>query len=439
MTQCTCPGDPVPWYEDGGADSSRPDTGDASHDTGDTLHTGRDTGPARDAGQPTWIPLPGLSPRCGEMAVDPSAVHPPLQFEPCPGRTGCRQLVLDWEPNRDGARFIVNDDTGYHDGARGIFVFKRPDPALATSASLKAWWTLVATDAGEVLAVFRHTDITSGGCFFGRVVVGEGHFAVEVALGDLSSRLFGGELSAPAATLRHVALFDPAALGTGWISFLRVGAEHMALNTTAYHGFRVGWDGNIQRIERGGIPVDASPPSVVGRAIIFDSWEARNGILVSDAGGPPLDLVPPPAPGAEPSVHSRTDGRTLAWFTGFNRVGGSALFFERVELWASPFAPRAADLRPVRLSAMRNSGVHSSVLGGYGHAAAMDDDAAVIHFFRVADGHQTELRAPAGLKWSGWVSYIGPREVLLSAGTTAAFGGQIAVQFIDFAALEPPP
>jgi len=431
--QCNCPGPGKlpPW--DAGTDGVPDDTG---HDTGPARDAGRDAGAARDAGPVTWLALPGLSERCGMMAVEPAAVHPPLSFEPCPDRPACRQLVADWESNDDGARFVSYTDTGYHDGERGIFVFAKPDPS---TADRRAWWTVIATDAGEVLAVVRHRVPDDRVCFLAKVVVGEGRFVIEVVLPDLSSRILGGELSTPAATLREVARYDPAAYGDGWISYLRVGAEQMAFNTTGYRGYRVGWDGSVRRMDRAdGTWVDTNHPSVVGSTIVFDDEQASNHILVSEAGGPPVDLVPPPAPGAQPSVHYRTDGRTLAWLTGFDSVGLSSLLFERVELWASPFAARAEDLAPVRIAQMRNPGVHAAIIGGWGHAAVEDDDAAMIRFFRVADAHETELRAPEGTTWTGFVSYIGPREVMVSAGTRLAYSGQSAVMFIDHTALEPP-
>jgi len=426
--QCNCPGPGKlpPW--DGGTDG-------VPADAGRDAPAARDAG--RDAGPVTWIALPGLSERCGMMAVEPAAVHPPLSFEPCPDRPACRQLVADWEPNDNGYRVSASSLSGYHDGERGHFVMGRPDPM-----SEVRHWSIVATDGGEIILVVRmpNLDTVGSGCLFAETVIGEGHYAMRVLMPDRSERIFGGELTAPAATLREVARYDPRAYGDGWISYLRVGAEQMAFNTTSYRGYRVGWDGSIRRIDRAdGTWVDTNHPSVAGSAIVFDDEQARNHILVSEAGGPPVDLVPPPAPGAEPSVHYRTDGRTLAWLTGFDRIGGGPFYYERVELWASPFAARAEELSPVRLAVMRNPGVHAAVLGGWGHAAVIDDDAAVIRFFRVSDGHETELRAPEGTTWDGFVSFIGPREVMVSAGDMLAYrSGHSAVMFIDHTALEPP-
>lgn len=371
------------------------------------------------------------------MAREPSAVLPPLRFEPCPDRSACRQLVLDWEENSEGARLVMEfTGTGYHDGERGYFVFRRPDPIV--SRDPWTWWTVTATDAGAIVSVIRHVFPEDGrGCYLGIVVVGEGRYLIEVKPGDdFTSILLGGELAAPADTLQRIVHLDPSLYGGGFINYLSVGREHIAAETTQHRPLRLGWDGAVQLIDGG---MSADSPDVVGASILFDSFGTTDQILVSDAGARFLELVPPPGPGAEPVTHHRTDGATLAWAVGFNRMSADDPFvFDRVELWAAPFASTATELRPARVGALRNTRAPGYIMGGRGHAAVIDDDPAVIRFFRIADGHETPLRAPPGLQWTSFVSFIGPREVLAGAGRGAAVFGESAVQLIDYTALEPP-
>lgn len=396
-----------------------------------------DTGPPRDSGATAWIQLPGGAAGCEiEMATNPRTLVPPLRFEPCPDKPACRQLVAAWPPNGAGQRIMMGvGETGYHDGDIGYFVFGRPrdgvrDPDL--------YWQLIASDAGDIVAVFAGRR-GSEPCTLAAIDIGEGHFALEVlSTRDLSAWILGGELRDPIGSIREIAYLDSTILAGASINYVRVGAQQIVVENTGYHIYRVGWDGTVRRVERGGSPVDANHPNVVGTSIVFEHFGMQNEILISDSGGEPVPLVLPPEPGAEPSVIDRTDGRTLAWKVGYD---GGPLRFARVELWASPWATRPDDLRPIRLAEMSQPIANAGVLGAFGHAAAFDGDPTIIRLFRATDGRETTLRAPPGLVWNGFVSFIGPREVLAAAGPddgNPSGPHQTAVQLIDYTALEPP-
>ena len=434
MCHLNCPAsdEGLPPPVDGGADDAggEPDATPAQDARGD-----RGTA---DAGSGEWLVMPGVPEGCAaRMARDPAALHPPLSFEPCPDKPGCRQLVMDWVADEYGRVAILGfDQTGWHDGTRGYVVFRRPAPDVTTPG---AYWTILAADDGEIVALWSHRfprdDATF--CYLGRVVVGEGRYVVDVFNENTYERwIVGGELADPVGTVRLAGVLSE--LGAD-VNFVRAGRDHIAVQTTAYQVFRLGWDGAVRRIEdASGTPPDADAPTPVGAATVFNSWAASNRILISLGGAPPEELVPPPEPAAEPSIHATMDGQTLAWLTGITRRGGSPIRFEAVELWASPYAERMEDLSPVRLGTMNHRSVHGALWAGSGHAAVMDADSegeTVIRLFRVSDGFETVLRPPPGLLWTGEIPYIGPREVVLGAGTQPR--AQTAIQFVDHTALEP--
>lgn len=432
VTQCNCPGPyEPPFEEDGGTDVGPPDApspGDGA--AADVRSDG-------DAGEAQWIALTGAPPTCDvEIAADARAAAPVLEFETCPDRAGCRQLVLAWPADSAGRRFAIDETSGYADDARGYFAFGRPDPANAAAGFR---WLVVADDAGALRAIIRHRGADDPECALGHVAIGEGRVAVELLMGDLSSWILGGDLDDLGGTLRAVAHVDATVMGAAYVTSVRVGTDVIAVQTSSYELFRIRWDGEVRRVDRGGRGVDANHPSVVGSAVVFDNVDVGNHVLIADAGSEPVDLVPSPEAGAEPSVHNRTDGRSLAWLTGINRVGGSPTEFERAELWASPFASDAASMRPIRLAMMSSGGIHGYVYGGFGHAAVIDGDFTVIRLFRIADKREATLRAPPGLIWSGFVAYVGSREALIAAGPDDRTGRgrhQTAVQFIAVAALD---
>lgn len=428
LPTCNCPGDDVPpWDEDGGVDAG-PEPPDATA----PVDTGTDGASRGDAGSGEWLVMPGVPERCAAlMARDPSALQPPLEFEPCPDRDDCRQLVMDWSADEFGRAAILGfDQAGWHDGSRGYFVVRRPDPDPSASGG---YWTILAADDGEIIALWSHRfwRDSSPHCYLGRVVVGEGRYVVTVINEHRDERwVLGGEIREPVVTARAVARLSLD------VNIIRAGRDHIAVETSAYHAYRLRWDGTMSRIDdASGDAVDADGPSPVGTATVFAHVGVPNAIMASVEGSVPEPLVPSPAEGAEPSMNGNTDGGTLAWLTGFDRVGSSPLFFDRVELWASPYAERMEDLSPVRLGVMGNTGIHNAIWAGHVHAAVIDDDPTVVRFFRVADGFETALRAPPGLRWSGEIPYIGPREVLLGAGTQPTH--QSVIQLVDYTALEP--
>ena len=430
LPTCNCPAydvlPPLDGAVDGDADPS---------DRAPPPDTGRDSSTARDAGSGEWLVMPGVPEGCAaRMARDPAALHPPLAFEACPDKDDCRQLVMDWAADEHGRVAILGfDQTGWHDGTRGYFVFRRSAPDTTAPG---AYWTILAADDGEVIALWSHRFPRDSAtfCYLGRVVVGEGRYVVEVFNENTHEHwIVGGELTDPVGTVRLAGVLSD--LGAD-VNIMRAGRDHIALQTTGYQVFRLGWDGTVRRIEDSfGVPPDADGPTPVGRATVFNHSGVSNKIMISLDGAPPEDLVPAPEPAAEPSIHATMDGQTLAWLTGITRSGGSPLGFEAVELWTSPFAPSTEDLRPTRLARMNNPGIHPNIWAGHGHVAVVDDDATVIRFFRAVDAFETALRAPSGLFWSGEVPYIGPREVVLGAGTQPT--SQTAIQFVDYTALEP--
>ncbi|GAB5544854.1 MAG: hypothetical protein SangKO_046140 [Sandaracinaceae bacterium] len=123
------------------------------------LDAGRDGGrdasdAAPDGGRdPNWLHVTGLPAACRvELARDPTAALPPLQFEPCPGEVGCRQVVVDWPwASADlGPLYLQRDSAA--DEAHSYFTWSRPVRLPA------GWWiyTTVARDDGAPLLTLRY-------------------------------------------------------------------------------------------------------------------------------------------------------------------------------------------------------------------------------------------------------------------------------------------
>lgn len=434
VTQCTCEGAcesdrTLPPPHDAGQDAGL-DAG--SRDAGTRDANVRDAGLDAGPGDGIWRVIPGVPPACeAAVAIDPTAVLAALAFEPCPDRTACRQLVVDWPARRDGWTFGVG--SAYHDGTRGYFLLNHPDPEAPDSRM----WRIVATDEGAVIALFRGRQGPRG-CKMYAGAIGEGK--IVIALVDTSSDtspfwFVGADFAAPAASAHLVAtVILPAVSG---VQALRVGAEQIVYRADwASTLYRLGWDGTVRRIDDAtGARIDGFPGDVLGHDFVFDrQGPGRTAVVISTDGAPPRVLVDPADPDSEAVIHNRTDGRTIAWLQGYRRVGGSWLTYERVDLYASDYAASAAEIRPVLLAPMASPNIQRSVLAGFGHTVV--SDSSMMRFFRLADRHETVLAPPPGELWTGFVRYIGPREVMLVAGTLRPDIDRTIV-LLDYTALEP--
>lgn len=429
--QCTC---------ESTCRSNRPLPHDAGQDAG--LDAGsRDAGArdasVRDAGNDAgtddgvWMAIPGVPPECeAAVAIDPAAVLGALAFEPCPDRTACRQLVVDWPAARDGWTFGLG--SAYHDGTRGYFLLNHPDPEAPDGRM----WRIVATDDGAVVALFRAREGTRG-CVAYTGAIGEGKIVLAFhALDSGGPYWFAGADFAAAAASAHLVATVPLPAGSV-VQALRVGAQQIFYRadreSALYH---LGWDGAVGRIDDAtGARIDGFPGSVIGHDFVFDrQGPGRTAIVISTDAAPPRVLVDPADPDSEAVLHNRTDGRTIAWLQGYRRVGGSWLTYERVDLYASDFATSAADIRPILLATMAGPNIHPSVIAGFGHAVV--SDSSMMRFFRLADRHETVLAPPPGELWTGFVRYVGPRELMLVAGTLRPDVDRTVV-LLDYTALEP--
>jgi len=422
---------------DGGSSDAKPDADGGSSDA-EPDADGADAEDAReDGGRADWIRLPGVPERCDSwLARDASELVEPLRFEACPDRAGCRQLVTDWYPDPELAIRIngIATASGFHDGRRGHFFFARP------GTDGRPWW-VVADDTGAILALLRSHADEPRWCGIGGLAIGEGHLGIQVK-GSTDPEhpvawSLGADLAEPAGTVRLLAYHGPDLTPGEFAQFLRVGRGGLFYEVTGELLFHVGWDGSLTRIEdESGQPVHGYPGSIVDHDMVFGSTDCcKNRIVASTRGEPPRVLVDPPDPVSEASEIGQTDGRTIAWLQGEQRIGGSPSMFERVDLYAASYAREASGIEPRLLATMENPGIHYALTAGFGHVAVVDDDATVIRFFRVSDGHETELHAPSGLVWTGFVVYIGPREVLVAAGPDP--GITTHVQLIDYTELEP--
>ncbi len=397
--QCTCPGPPFPPPPDAGPlDGSAHDAN--SHDAGPRDGGPHDAGPqdaGHDAGPWTdgvWMGLPGVPRDCeAAVAIDPMAIVPRLSFEACPDRpTGCRQLVVDWEPRYSSAPelngWLLGVPSAYSDGSSILFELSRPDPeAPGTRVE-----HIFSDDGGHVLAVFRAQGaIASNICSLFGLAIGEGRFVSSYMGASATNPPFwfvGGELSAPAESARLMATVQLGALPQELV----VGAEQAVFEVAGADTlYRIGWDGSVRRIDNAdGTPAMGYPGSVVGHDFIFDGYGVRSQIRIATDGAPPRVLIDPTDPDSEATVHRRTDGRTIGWFQGWRRVGGSPYTYERVDIYGADYATNAVDIHPVLLGTKVNADVHRSIVAGFGHVAIIDDDASVIRFFRVADQRETE-------------------------------------------------
>ncbi|MEC7526162.1 MAG: hypothetical protein VYE22_40140 [Myxococcota bacterium] len=149
LTAC---GEPTPPPSDSGLDAG------TEMDSG-ALDGGRDGGwdasdAASDGGSdPNWLHVTALPAACRvEFARDPAAALPPLQFEPCPGEAGCRQVVVDWPWASADLGPLYLQEQSAADDLHSYFTWSRPVRLPA------GWWiyTTVARDDGTPLLTLRY-------------------------------------------------------------------------------------------------------------------------------------------------------------------------------------------------------------------------------------------------------------------------------------------
>jgi hypothetical protein len=364
---------------DGGTDAHRPG------DSGPV-----DGGPADAA----WIRVEGLPPECDvRLAANPEDIVPPLEAGPCDGvSVGCRRVRF--RPSPTGVVQV------------GV-VAGRWDEAASTGWFFWAWsaasaprLAMVSDHLGNTRVVLQ---LDASGCRSSGYGVGDGRVALAL---DDPTLVIAGRIDRPGemAVVGSLPLSEIPALV--YIQTVAVSERAIGLNNTGSAiAWRLGWDGAYRRLFTV-MSGSVEPISDIHEDSIFatEISGVRNRVWVSDEAGDRL-LVDPVD--AEAGM-LRTDGRTLAWQQGYERVDITG--YSRLELWASPYATDALELLPRRIAVLEHDSLTNFDMYGNHAVAASTRTRAVV--YPLDGGPPRVIAAPAGHEW-GDIVFAGPEEVAM--------------------------
>lgn len=411
LVACTCSGPPEP-PDAGARDGGAADSGaDAGVDAG----FGFDAG-TRD--EPRWRLIEGLPAPC-EIAVaeNPMEIAGPLVFEPCPGRDGCRQLVVDWE-SVQRPRFLSLGPQYWADGV-GHFLFARGEQ--------EGWlWLVAARGDGTIDAVVRTPrDIVESGCAAQVGALSANRLVLSVVTVP-DGRSLGDTFVISVDVNDRLA--SPAIVATLSQDYLQAGnAPQFVHASDELLGLDIGPRSDVLRVDAAGATSwlssserDTTADAVAGMTLYYSS----------NAGGPD-SRVYAATPGSDgvrligsaefDAFSLRTDGETMIWGQHYERLSPGV--YQRVELWASPMASRPADLVPRRVLTFpaEVQNVMGSLYYGHGHIVAPHPDLKFLVY--AIDGTPLgEIAPDPGTDFLGRsVAWVGPEDVAY-APRRGAFG-----------------
>jgi hypothetical protein len=327
-----------------------------------------------DAGATGWTVLPEAAPECPiALADDPRAVYVP-DWQPCPAEmpAGCERLVM---PVGAVSGIAITSD-----GEPRVFLVLPPpagyDRMMAGVGRTAALWAL-ASPGGRLHCATRWE-----GWGAGRTVMLTSH---DVDADRYEERAYplgdDGSVAAPLWTVRRVK-------GTSMTS-VHVGEATVAGNIDPGLPLEVWESGRVHRVQVRG--EDPSTAFLVGRDVLFESWGAGDRVRVFHATvdeGPTLLYATPDGSDLKGFA---TDGRDMAWTQSYG-PDAWGLVFERTELWASPYATRAEDVRPRRVAVLERQPVYAAVGDGWYVLPARDGRS--MDLVRLSDGHRKRLGPP---------------------------------------------
>lgn len=430
---CSAPGAPD-GGPDGGSDAGREAGTDAGPDGGRRHDAGRDAGGldgGADAGatDPGWVFIEGLPPTCHlEVARDPISALPPLAFEPCPGRAGCRRVVVDWPyaPDRE-ARFGVHDSSAA-DAMHSYFTYVRPVEAGGR------WWLYVAVarDDGVAVSVLR-TPIERDEerpCATTRWALSPRSFATAVivlapTIEETRSFPLRVAFDAPPESWARAESERPIirdAIQEVWTSDTTTALD------SAGRSYRFGPSGAVEMIAlpAGNSAVDGvADDDILASIYGADGW---SGVRIPPGGTAPQPLLPATSEAGAGVL--RRSGDELTWSRLIGRI--TATRYERVELWVSPVDAELAPSAPRFVSRLPVPGVQRSVQHRFGRVW-VGEALTRVGVYDTATGERREVRAPPERELA--FPFLGPEEIGVPIAFIGVHRGLETIELVRYDAL----
>lgn len=433
VVTCCGPDEPAVDGRDSGTDAARADAGSdaAVRDAGQRRDGGHDAGRE----EPVWIPVTGLPEGCDiSMAEDPEALLGALTFEPCPDLDGCRQLVVNWD-SRERPRFLTVAMNARFTTDESYFGFVRGE-------DYGFRWFVVAGADGRVHAALR-TPVGDPSarfsCWLSRMAVGARRAAVSVqvtmggGVGPSSIGLLRWD--ATSATYETLAVLPPSFLGpTNFVQEIEIGDDFVAAYVPLrYDIVRVGFDGSARWVTHADGSSVPGLKTAAGEALFYSMFPSGASIMVADA-----DDVEGRAlwtPGDAHVGGIAADGTDLVWAQMYEQT--DAYRYNRVELWTSPFALDAADLRPRRVATVDSMFLPWIQAAG-GHAATIEAEDR-LSVYSLATGRIGVLHPPSGTAWGqNSVAYLSASEIAVAPQRLATRTPEAStLRFVRYDAVPP--
>ncbi|MEZ4336886.1 MAG: hypothetical protein R3B82_09685 [Sandaracinaceae bacterium] len=148
--------------------------------------------------------------------------------------------------------------------------------------------------------------------------------------------------------------------------------------------------------------------------LFYDVYGGHHHVRASTAGERGRVLIDPSDAEA---IRVMTDGTDMAWIQAYGRV--SSYEFDRLELWASPYAERAEDLVPRHVADLPFTDPYPEASIGSGYVTIAETDTslrAVLGVYRLSDGARAEIAAPGvSIHWHA-AAYVTPEIVAVATG-----------------------
>lgn len=403
LTTCTCATAPADldagmdagrgWLDSGSRDAAR---ADATRDVGrDAPEDGPPDGGPDD---PEWVALEG-QPEGVFLYV---ARHPE------------RVLRVTWEDCGAGCLRAVCPGTcgwlgGFVDGERRVAWIQTPD-SLQTAV-------LLDVETGTSVAAWKLWDVDEPSTArLAAPAYGGGRAAISakaypVAGPNVISTWIGTlETLATARTPSYQAEVTASLL----ISRNFVSATHQAwqISPTSTLFLRDDADRRIAFPERGVTGTIVSP-RLIGDRVFYELWADHIRVWTATLDEPAHVLIDV-TPAEVRNFH--TDGVTMTWLQGYD-YDWDTLTFARLELWASPYATRAEDLRPRQIRGIFR-GLIPVAFGS--HWLASQGEGPTLDVIDLRDGSRRSWTPPDGGNVADPPLYATETEVLVST-TVGAF------------------
>ncbi len=396
---------------DAGLDAGHDAGWDAGHDAAVRDAAVRDAGP-----EGGWSRIPDLPDGCVvEYTRDPTMLEP-FRREPCPGRPGCERLIPTWEVGG------FNPVPGAV--APPSFVFTRGRGLLEVWAAQEDGSARVGARA-EILP-----------CFPRWLALSDERFGLVVQMGDeievtldwiVSGALAGGPVT------NHGRVLDLTRVGR----ILADGSRMVVEAAGRRRLIEIPWTGDPRILAEAGSRERLELGALAGDTVFYEvssddqyhlgaATDTETGAVLVD----PLDAD---------ATTPLTDGRDLAWIQAYGRV--TSVEYTRLELWASPYATRAADVIPRRIAALASNDPHPSATIGGGHVALVEvepsDGTRRLRVFRLSDGARAEVARDPDPEVSGpgEAAYVTAEHVAYrqDSGRSPSWLERVRLDSLDFA------